>query len=605
MKIDLDNLPSDPKSLHKIIHILVARLEYLEQLLALMRKEKFGSSSEKRKSKNENEIEGEIEGEIEEEIEGDNKGKKGGESQDEESTNEDSDSDSDSAPNPELDTKIEALEQLIEDERMMLESIIPGILPSEETGELENLGLASELLTSEARSCQDQVSASESGSESASSNSENMTPPHKKKRSSGRRKLPKNLTTIDNVIDPAPICPECGSRDFRKISDDISYTLDYKPADFIIVRNIRPRVACKNCDSLNQAPPKSMPIDKGYAEAGLLSHILVQKYCNHLPLYRQSEIYKRESDIYISRSTMCAWSARAAKLLDRIVALLKEEIFSSSHIHSDDTTIRVLDRNNPGGVKCGRLWVYVRDGRSYDSKEAPAICYFYEPDRKGIRPEAHLKDFKGTLHADSYSGYDKVYNIKDEEGNNTIQEAACWAHTRRKFYEIVVSNKHAKLAEYALDKIGEIYKVEEEIRHQSPEIRQIVRNQKTKSIVNELFANWKNQYNNLSKTGATAKAIKYALNNEVALKRFIQDGKIEIDNNTAERSMRCIALGRKNYLFAGSDDGGKTAANIYSLIETAKLNNVNPWKYLKKVLSLIQDYNSQNLKDLMPWNLAL
>lgn len=474
-------------------------------------------------------------------------------------------------------------------------------------------GKSSEKIKKEADSLEQQIEEAEasiaedlpmlSEDELEDEEDEKLDTPKSIKRQPKRGKLPSQLPRTDVVLNPNPKCPECGGEEFRKISDDISETLEYIPASFKVMRYIRPRCACVVCETIVQAYAKSGPIDKGKAGAGLLSHILVQKYCNHLPFYRQSEIYARE-DIEISRSTLASWAGQCAKLLKPLIDELKKATFAASHLHVDDTPIKVLEPG-AGKTKTGRIWVYVRDGRPYGDKTPPTVCYFYTPDRKGERPFNHLKDFAGVLHADAYNGYDKIYQQKDENNEAKINEAACWAHTRRKFYEITVNNEKANIAYETLEKIGEIYGIESEIKGLEPDKRKDERQKSSKNLVQKLFADWKKFYSQLPKKSSTAQAIAYALNNETALLRFLDDGKIEIDNNAAERAMRSIALGRKNWLFAGSDRGGETAAGIYSLIETAKLNNVNPWQYLRQALNIIQDYNSTKISELLPWNLKL
>ena len=426
------------------------------------------------------------------------------------------------------------------------------------------------------------------------------------KRRPKRKKLPENLARTQVIIPAPATCPDCGGDDFRKIADDISEVLEYVPASFNVIQYIRPRCACTHCEKIVQGYAHSKGIDKGKAGTGLLAHILVQKYCNHLPMYRQSQIYEREG-IEISRGTLSGWAGSCARLLEPLINELKKQIFASSELHGDDTTLKVLARDL-GKTKTARLWVYVRDGRPHGDTTPPAACYFYSPDRKGERPREHLKDFKGVLHADAYSGYDQVYLNKDDPKNHiptNITEAACWAHTRRKFYEVVVTNDKASIATEVLDKIGEIYKIEAEIKGSDPGERLKRRQAESKILVEALFANFKKYQTQLAKKSTTANAINYALNNQVALMRFLSEGKIEIDNNAAERAMRSIAVGRKNWLFAGSDAGGHTAANIYSLIETAKLNNINPQVYLKQVLDRIQDHSSTKLAELLPWNIKL
>ncbi len=427
-------------------------------------------------------------------------------------------------------------------------------------------------------------------------------PKGKNKNKARRKKIPKSIPRKDIRLEAPKECESCGSTSLRLLGEDISEKLDYVPASFIVLRYIRPRCVCKECESMNQAYPASGAIDKGKAGCGLLAHIMIQKYCNHLPLYRQSEMYERES-IEIPRSTMASWVGQCAGILNPLIDVLRKKIFSAAKLHGDDTPVKVLGKGAKK-IKQGRIWVYVLDERPCNGKTPPAACYYYSPDRKGERPESHLKDFKGILQADAYAGYNGVY-ITKEHPERSVYEASCWAHVRRKFYEITVASKNAKVAYEVVAQIGKLYDVESKVRYKNPQERFKARQKESKKLVTELFDAFKNVLPKLSKKGSTTKAINYALNNEVALKRFLDDGTIEIDNNIAERALRAVAVGRKNWLFAGSDEGGETAANIYSLIETAKLNNINPWKYLKKVLSVIQDYNYQKLEDLLPWNITL
>ncbi len=417
-----------------------------------------------------------------------------------------------------------------------------------------------------------------------------------------RQPLPEHLPREEIILNPDPICPECGSENFRKIADDTSEMLEYKPASFKVIRHVRPRCACIDCEKIVQAEMPSHPIAKGKAGSGLLAHILVQKYANHLPLYRQSQIYERE-DIKLSRTTMASWVGQCSKLLEPLINELKNNIFSSNQIHGDDTPVKVL-APGLGKTKIGRLWAYVRDGRPHNDKLPPAVCYFYSPDRKGKRPEEHLKNFIGTLHADAYSGFNGVYQDKGESDKD-VKEAGCWAHTRRKFYEVTVAIPNAGIASEALERIGKLYEIEKKIRGEKPDKRLEERQQYSQSIVDEFFEWLKKCRAKLPKKSQTTKAINYALNLECALRLFLGDGKVEIDNNAAERAMRSIAVGRKNWLFAGSDVGGESAAAIFSLIETAKINRINPQKYLTEVLTRIQDHNSQKIHELLPWNIKI
>lgn len=435
------------------------------------------------------------------------------------------------------------------------------------------------------------------------SSTENDKKPDPKKLQPKRQKLPEHLPREDVILNPDPECPKCGGEDFRKIADDISETLEHIPASFKVIRHIRPRCVCINCENIVQAYAPSKAIAKGKAGPGLLAHILVQKYCNHLPIYRQHEIYKREG-VEIAKSTMTSWAGQCVKLLQPLIDELNKSVFSSRELHGDDTPVKVL-APGLGKTKTGRIWCYVRDGRPHGDKTPPAVRYFYSADRKGARPAEHLKDYTGILHADAYAGYDKLYVSNKRNLEATIEEAACWAHTRRKFYEVTIANDNANIAISVLEQISEIYKIEAEIKGQDPVIRLAHREQRSKDLVVKLFINFKKYRKDLPTKSVTSKAIAYALNNEAALMRFLENGRVEIDNNAAERAMRPIAVGRKNWLFAGSDRGGNTAAGIYSLIETAKLNNINPWAYLHKVLDTIQDYNCKKIADLLPWNIIL
>lgn len=417
-----------------------------------------------------------------------------------------------------------------------------------------------------------------------------------------RKKLPEHLPREDIILEPDVKCDSCGGEKFRKLGDDISEVLEHIPESFKVIRYIRPRCVCMTCENIMQAYPASKLIDKGNASPGLLAHIFVQKFCNHLPAYRQSQIYAREG-IELSRSTISSWLGQGARLLVPLADKIREYICSANEIHGDDTHVKVLEPGT-GKTKTGRIWTYVKDGRPRGDTSHIAACYFYSPDRKGERPEAHLKNFSGTLHADAYSGYNKLY-ISDDNPHATINEAGCWAHVRRKFYDVTIANEKANIAFAVLEKIGEIYQVEAEVRGFDPNIRVKARQEKSIKLVDELFTGFRKAYSQLPKKSSTAKAIAYAINNEKALKRFLDDGNIEIDNNAAERALRSVAVGRKNWLFAGSDNGGETAAIIYTLIETAKLNNVNPVKYLHKVFDVIQDYNSTKIEDLLPWNIKL
>ena len=417
-----------------------------------------------------------------------------------------------------------------------------------------------------------------------------------------RKKLPSHFSREEVILEPEVKCQSCGGESFRKIGEDVSEILERIPESYKVIKYIRPRCVCTNCDNIVQAYAPSKVIDKGIAGPGLLADIFVDKFSNHLPAYRQSQMFARE-EVDISRSTISSWLGQGAKLLEPIADLIREYVISCNQIHGDDTPVKVL---NPGTdkTKTGRMWVYVNDGRPRGDDAPIAAWYYYSPDRKGARAEEHLKDFSGILHADAYAGYNNLY-ISEKNPEATVEEVCCWAHVRRKFYDIVASNDKANIALSIIEKIGEVYKIESKIRGLDPDIRLKTRKEKSVKLVDELFTGFKKAYKQLPKKSSTAKAIAYALNIEAALRKFLDNGNIEIDNNAAERALRSVAVGRKNWLFAGSDEGGKTASIIYTILETAKLNNVNPVKYLHKVFDVIQDYKANHLKDLLPWNIKL
>jgi hypothetical protein len=357
---------------------------------------------------------------------------------------------------------------------------------------------------------------------------------------------------------------------------------------------VRPKLACASCDAIVQAPAPPRPIERGMAGPGLLAHLLVGKYADHLPLYRQSEIYAREG-VDLDRSLLADWVGRTSELLAPLADALRRHVFAADVVHGDDTPIPVLAPGR-GKTKTGRLWTYVRDERPAGGQTAPAVWFAYTPDRKGEHPQRHLNDFTGILQADGYAGFSKLY-----DGGRVI-EAACWAHVRRKFVNLYELHQSG-VAKEVLDRIGALYEIEKEIRGRSPVERRAVRQKRSRPLLDALALYLRDMLRTLSQKSAMAKAIRYALSRWEALNRYCHDGRIEIDNNAAERALRCVALGRKNYLFAGSDAGGERAAAIYSLLGTAKLNGFNPEAYLRKVLMRITEHPITRIDELLPWNL--
>jgi transposase len=407
-----------------------------------------------------------------------------------------------------------------------------------------------------------------------------------------RRPLPEHLPREDRRH-PAPCtCPGCGGA-LRRIADEVSETLDYVPGRFKVVRHIREKLSCRACDIVVAAPAPDHAIARGRAGAGLLAHIVVSKYDDHLPLYRQAEIFARDG-VSLETSTLSGWVGATAAALQPLVNALASDVLASDALHVDDTPVPVLAPGT-GKTKTGRLWTYVRDERPFAGPRPPAALFFYSPDRKGEHPQAHLKNFRGVIHADGYAGFNELFI------GGRIVEAGCWAHVRRKFFDVHAATG-SPIAKEALDRIAQLYAVEKMINGSPPERRRQQRQLQSKPIA-EALATWADStVRQLSRKSELAQAFRYMRARWTALVRCFDDGRLALDNNPAERALRCVAIGRKNYLFAGSDAGGRRAAAIYSLIETAKLNGLNPQHYLADLLARIADHPARRIAELLPWN---
>lgn len=422
----------------------------------------------------------------------------------------------------------------------------------------------------------------------------------KKSGSNAQQGLPAHLPreeVIHSVCAADCKCGACGVG-LQQIGQDVAEVLDYEPGSFKVIRHIRPKFACTQCHTVTQALAPSRPIDRCMAGAGLLAQVVVSKYCDHTPLYRQTQIYAR-AGVHIERSTQCDWVAGIASLVHPVVDCLQRYVLSAGKIHTDDTPVPVLSPGR-GRTKTARLWVYARDDRAWADPSPPAVWYQYSENRKGENPRRHLEGFAGILQADAYAGYDKIFT------DGTIVEAACWAHCRRKFYEVHERQGHASgtLAHQALQRIGKLYAIEQDVRGHSAEHRQQNRQMHAKPLLLELH-HWLNaSLAQLSAKSPLAGAIGYALSNWCALNVYVDDGRVEIDNNTAERALRSVVLGRKNYLHFGSDSGGDRAAILYSLIGTCKLNGIDPYAYLRYVLERIADHPINRVTELLPWVVA-
>jgi transposase len=416
---------------------------------------------------------------------------------------------------------------------------------------------------------------------------------------SGRKPLAEHLPRQEVVHEPSCTCPSCGG-EMRKVGEDVTEVLDYVPGHFEVIKHIRPAFSCRRCESMVQMPMPSLPIERGQPGAGLLAHVVVGKYCDHLPLYRQSGIYAREG-VELDRATLADWVGKTAALVSPLVEAVAQHVMAAEKLHADDTPVPVLAPGT-GKTKTGRLWVYLRDERPYGGEAPPAVVYRYSPDRKGEHPRAQLARFRGFLQADGYSGFGRLYETSNG-APATVTEVACWAHVRRKFYDIHVAT-NAPIAGDALARIGQLFDIERAAMGRSPQVRARIRQSAARPVIDDLAAFFDASLTMISGKSELAGAIRYARSRWSALTRYLEDGRLEISNNAAERAIRPLALGRKNYLFAGSDAGGERAATAYTLIETAKLNGLDPEAYLRDVLGRIADHHINRIGELLPWNIA-
>jgi transposase len=417
------------------------------------------------------------------------------------------------------------------------------------------------------------------------------------RRKINRGALPTHLPRIETVVDVAdPTCPCCAGQ-MHKIGEDVAERLDVVPAQFRVLVVRRPKYACRRCaGTVVQAPAPPRLIEGGLPTEALVAHAIVAKYADHLPLYRQAQIYARQG-VDLDRSTLADWVGRGAWWMRPLHEKLLDELRATSKLFADETTAPVLDPGR-GRTKTGQLWAYARDDRPWGGPDPPAVAYVYAPDRKAERPATHLRGFRGILQVDGYAGYRALADA------GQVELAFCWSHARRRFYEIAAAGP-APIAAEALRRIGEIYVVEAEIRGRSADERRAIRQEMTKPLIDNLKAWLEAQLSAVSQKSTIAEAIRYALARWSGLARFLDDGRIEIDSNIVERAIRPIALNRKNALFAGSDGGADHWAILASLIETCKLNDLDPHAYLADVFArLAAGHPVNRIDELLPWRWA-
>jgi transposase len=416
-----------------------------------------------------------------------------------------------------------------------------------------------------------------------------------------RKQFPEHFERIDNRIEPDEHnCPDCGGEMSELGKPDVAEVIETKTVTFTVKRHIRPKKRCCRCSTIVQAPAAPRPLERSFAGSSFLALILVWKYAFHVPLYRQCQIFTH-SGLVISRTTLMQWVAGSTQLLGPLVEALARYVLAGK-INADDTPVKVLAPGT-GKTKTGYLWTYVRDGRPWKSPDPPAVWYRYSPNRKGEHPQRHLRTYKGKLQVDAYAGFEALFVPPAPGRPADIQEVACWAHLRRGLFELYKANASAT-AQEALERIGKLYDLETAVRGQSVERRLAARQQYAIPMLRDLHQWLIATRTKVENKSELAKAIDYGLNRWKPLTLYTEDGTLEIDNNIAERAVRGVGIGKKNYMFFGSDCGGERAAIAYSLVETCKLNHIDPQRYLEYVLQRIAEHPINRIEELLPWNVA-
>jgi transposase len=430
----------------------------------------------------------------------------------------------------------------------------------------------------------------------------------------GRRPLPAHLPR-ETVMHPHPAvtkgcgCPDCGGR-LRYLDRDVAEMLEYVPGYFKVLRHVREKHSCVRCSRIVQAAAPSRPIERGLPGPALLAHVVASKYCLHQPLYRQSQVYGF-AGLELERSLLAQWVRAGDRLLSPLVLAVRRHVLGGGHLHADDTPLPVLDPGR-GRTRTGYLWTYVRDERTWGSREPPAVWFKYSPGRGGEHPRRHLQGYQGVVHVDAYAGFNELFGLfphrerKARAGPARLKRSLCFAHARRKLYEMHLALR-SPIAAQAVERIDVLYAIEREIRGLDPEARLRERQARSVPLLQELHTWLTTQLVRLPASSALAKAIRYTVKPRhwPALTYYCTDGRADMDNNAAERSLRDVALGRRSYLFAGSDAGGERAASMYTLIGTCKLAGIDPEAYLRHVIERIADHPINRIDELLPWNVRL
>jgi transposase len=426
------------------------------------------------------------------------------------------------------------------------------------------------------------------------------TEPKSEKRKPVREALPEYLPR-ENVVHAAPCqCPDCGGK-LRKIGTVVTEVLEIVPTHLKVHRHLRDKLSCGACDTVIAPTPPIKPIANSYVGASLLAYAISAKFCYHMPFYRLAQQLSRLGHP-IDRSVLTQWARAGYELTESLIDVLGEYVLSAGKLHADDTPFKVLAPKS-GSTKKGRLWAYVRDERPWNSASPPAVWYQYSPTWEGKYPQGHLKGFVGTLQADGYKGFEALYESRVPGAEAAVLESACWGHARRGFMDLYKAAKSPVAAE-ALTRIRQLYRIEREIRGRSQEERRIERQARAGPILEALRQWLTEMLGKTSRKGVLGKALLYPLNRWDALCRYRNDGRLEIDNLAAERALRGPGLGRKNMLFFGSDAGGDRAAGLYSLVESAKLNNLDPEAYLRYIFERISSHPRDRIEELLPWHVA-